>query len=63
MRCWNGGAGDVVQAVGAWFGAARGDELLVCMGRTESVLDTRRIVATAALVLGDRDQRERRRYG
>ena len=28
MRCWNGGAGGVVQAVGAWFGAARGDEML-----------------------------------
>ena len=36
MRCWNGGAGDVVQAVGAWFGAARGDELLVVWGERKA---------------------------
>ena len=36
MRCCSGGAGGVVQAVGAWFGAARGDELLVVWGERKA---------------------------
>ena len=36
MRCCSGGAGGVVQAVGAWFGAAMGDEMLGVWGERKA---------------------------
>ena len=36
MRCCSGGACGVVQAVGAWFGAAMGDEMLGVWGERKA---------------------------